>query len=99
VAESSPQDQVARLSSGYWHTQAIYVAAKLGITDALKDGPRSADELAASTGMNARSLYRLLPSSSRSSSRSAAELTELVQRRLQVTHKRDLNYPIHLNLK
>jgi len=60
VTELSPQDQVVRLASGYWHTQAIYVAAKLGIADELKDGPRSADELAASTGTNPHALYRLL---------------------------------------
>lgn len=60
MAELSPQDQVVRLASGYWHTQAIYVAAKLGIADALKDGPRSADELATSTGTHPRALYRLL---------------------------------------
>jgi hypothetical protein len=60
VPEPSPQDQVTRLASGYWHTQAIYVAAKLGIADLLAGGPRSADELAASTGANAHALYRLL---------------------------------------
>ncbi|MCI0699918.1 MAG: acetylserotonin O-methyltransferase [Planctomycetia bacterium] len=60
MTELSPQDQLSRLSSGYWHTQAVYVAAKLGIADALKDGPRSADELAALTQTNPRALYRLL---------------------------------------
>lgn len=60
MPEPSVQDQVARLASGYWHTQAIYVAAKLGIADALAGGPRSADELASSTGTNPRALYRLL---------------------------------------
>jgi hypothetical protein len=60
VAELSPQEQVIRLASGYWHTQAIYVAAKLGIADTLKSGPKSADELASATAMNPRALYRLL---------------------------------------
>ena len=60
MAELSPQDQVARLASGYWYTQAIYVAAKLGIADALAGGPKSADDLAAITTTNARALYRLL---------------------------------------
>jgi hypothetical protein len=46
--------------SGYWYTQAIYVAAKLNIADHLASGPRTADELAASTGANSRALYRLL---------------------------------------
>jgi ubiquinone/menaquinone biosynthesis C-methylase UbiE len=54
------QDQLARLVSGYWYTQTIYVAAKLGIAELLKDGPKSAQELAQATGTNARALYRLL---------------------------------------
>lgn len=60
MAELSPQEQVARLASGYWHTQAIYVAAKLGIADALAEGARTAEELAPATGTNPRALYRLL---------------------------------------
>src|SRR5688572_22620590 len=60
VADIAPQDQLNRLMSGYWHTQSIYVAAKLGIADHLKDGPRTAEQLAASTGTNPRALYRLL---------------------------------------
>lgn len=39
---------------------AIYVAAKLRIADRLKDGSRSAEELAALAGVAPRSLYRVL---------------------------------------
>jgi hypothetical protein len=46
--------------AGYWHTQAIYVAAKLRLADLLRDSPRTAAELAQATGTNTRSLYRLL---------------------------------------
>src|SRR5687768_1963875 len=53
-------DQLSRLVSGYWYTQTIYVAAKLGIADLLKDGPRFVPELAEATGTNPRALYRLL---------------------------------------
>jgi hypothetical protein len=53
-------DQLARLISGYWYTQAVYVAAKLGIAELLQDGPRSAQELAEATGAHPRALYRLL---------------------------------------
>jgi hypothetical protein len=60
VVDPSPQDELTRLMSGYWHTQAIYVAAKLGVADHLKDGPRSAEQLAVETGANPRALYRLL---------------------------------------
>ncbi len=48
------------LLTGYWLTQALYVAAKLGIADLLKDGPRPAAELASATGTDGPSLYRLL---------------------------------------
>lgn len=54
------QDQLAHLMSGYWYTQAIYVAAKLRLAELLKDGPKTADELAPAAGANARPLYRLL---------------------------------------
>ncbi len=60
MAESAPQDQLAQLMAGYWHTQAIYVAAKLRLADLLRDSPRTAAELAQATGTNTRSLYRLL---------------------------------------
>jgi hypothetical protein len=60
VPEPSPPDQVARLASGYWHTQAIYVAAKLGVADELADGPKTADEVAADVGAAPGPLYRLL---------------------------------------
>jgi len=56
----NPHDQLARLVSGYWYTQTIYVAAKLDLADLIKDGPRSAQELAEATGTNPRGLYRLL---------------------------------------
>src|SRR5262245_38348347 len=54
------QDQLARLVSGYWYTQTIYVAVKLGIADLVKDGPKEVQELAQATGTNPRALYRLL---------------------------------------
>ena len=60
MADRTPQEQVVYLASGYWHTQAIYVATKLGIADALNSGPRSAEELASTTLTNPRALYRLL---------------------------------------
>jgi hypothetical protein len=48
------------LISGYRISQAVYVAAKLGIADLLRDGPRGDEELAEATGTHARSLYRVL---------------------------------------
>jgi Dimerisation domain len=60
MTQPTPQEQLARMITGYWTSQAIYVAAKLGIADLLADGPKIADELARATGTHARSLYRLL---------------------------------------
>lgn len=41
-------------------SQCVYVAAKLGIADLLKDSHKSCSELAALTGTDTRSLYRLM---------------------------------------
>jgi hypothetical protein len=46
--------------TGYWVSQAIHVAAKLGIADLLQDGPKSSEELARAVGTDPRALYRLL---------------------------------------
>ena len=48
------------LITGYRVSQAIYVAATLGIADLLKDGPRTCDSLAAATNTHPRTLYRLM---------------------------------------
>ncbi len=48
------------MATAYWLSQAIYVAAKLGIADLLKDGPQSCVALAASTGSDTPSLFRLM---------------------------------------
>ena len=49
-----------QIATGYWVSQAIYVAAKLGIADLLKDGPQSCVALATATGADAASLFRLM---------------------------------------
>lgn len=49
-----------RLIIGYRLSQAISVAAQLGVADLLKNGPQSADELARHTGTHSPSLYRVL---------------------------------------
>jgi hypothetical protein len=56
----SPNAKMRDLLTGYWVTQAIHVAAKLGLADLIKDGPRKAEELATATGTHAPSLHRLL---------------------------------------
>jgi len=52
--------ELGRLLTGNWLTQAVHVAAHLGIADLLADGPMHADEIAAQTKTHALSLYRLL---------------------------------------
>ncbi len=54
------QLSLREMISGAKYTQLVYVAAKLGIADLLKDGPRSPDDLAESIGVNRRNLYRVL---------------------------------------
>ncbi|MGB8701987.1 MAG: methyltransferase [Thermosynechococcaceae cyanobacterium] len=49
-----------QMVNGYWISQAIFVAAKLGIADLLEAGPQRYEEIAAATGADARSIYRLL---------------------------------------
>jgi hypothetical protein len=48
------------LVRGYQRSQALVVAAELGIADLLRDGPRDAGDLAAATSTHPPSLYRLL---------------------------------------
>ncbi len=52
--------QLSQMITGTWKSQAIYAAAKLGIADLLKDGPRSVDDLAKRTDTRSELLYRLL---------------------------------------
>lgn len=53
-------DDLRRLINGYQVSQAIHVAAELGIADLLANGPRTSDELTEATGSQPRALYRLL---------------------------------------
>ena len=48
------------MATAYWVSQAIYVAAKLGVADLLVDGPQSCVALAAATRSDPSSLFRLL---------------------------------------
>src|SRR4029453_7472137 len=49
-----------QMMTGYWVSQALYVAAKLGVADLLADGPRPVEELATTTQTDASSLRRVL---------------------------------------
>jgi predicted O-methyltransferase YrrM/predicted transcriptional regulator len=47
---------------GYQKSQALFVAAQLGIADILSNGSKTAEELAKATGVNSRSIYHLMRS-------------------------------------
>jgi hypothetical protein len=58
--QPSPPQQISRMLTAYWISQALYVAAKLGLADLLQDGPRTAADLAIATQTQPRPLYRLM---------------------------------------
>jgi DNA-binding IclR family transcriptional regulator len=58
--QMSPGGILSQMLLGNRIQQAIYVAAKLGIADLLKDGPKGSEELAQTIGAHTGSLYRLL---------------------------------------
>jgi hypothetical protein len=58
--DETPTVALRRLTNGYQVTQAIHVAATLGIADLLRDGPRGSEELARATESHAPSLHRVL---------------------------------------
>ncbi|HTE85703.1 MAG TPA: methyltransferase [Dehalococcoidia bacterium] len=55
-----PHAQVIQMATAYWVSRAVYAAAYFGIADQFKDGPRSAEQLAAATGTHAGALGRVL---------------------------------------
>lgn len=52
--------RLIEMTTAAWITQALSVAATLGVADQLVDGPRPVDELAAAVGADGPSLHRLL---------------------------------------
>src|SRR5436190_2835947 len=60
MAEASTHQQLHQMITGYWISQSIYAAAKFGIADHLKDGPKAVGELAGATSTHPEALYRLL---------------------------------------
>lgn len=55
-----PPLALLELGTGAWPAQALYVVARLGVADALKDGPKSTEELARVTDAHEPSLFRVL---------------------------------------
>ena len=62
IQATPPAVFLTELAFGMKMTQALYVAAKLGVADLLAAGPRHINQLAAETETSERSLYRVLRS-------------------------------------
>jgi SAM-dependent methyltransferase len=60
TSNSSPPIAMLQMISGVWLAQLIYAAARLGIADLLKDGPKSIENIAQSTNTQVPYLYRAL---------------------------------------
>ncbi|XXX71705.1 methyltransferase [Sorangium sp. So ce134] len=60
AAALAPFVAMSQLIRGVYATQLVGVAAKLGIADLLKGGPRSSDDLAGAVGADAVALHRVL---------------------------------------
>jgi hypothetical protein len=56
----SPAQTAIQIAFGFINARALYVAAKLGVADHLKDGPKTATELAAALSVKADALYRIM---------------------------------------
>jgi O-methyltransferase domain/Dimerisation domain len=57
---NSPQQKLKRLINGFQVSQAIHVAATLGVADRLDEGPLTSAQLGKMTGSHPGALYRLL---------------------------------------
>jgi SAM-dependent methyltransferase len=55
-----PTEAMMGLITGYWVSQAVGVAAKLGVADVLADGPQPAEAVARVVGADGPALYRVL---------------------------------------
>ncbi len=58
--QAPPPARLLEMIFAFTLSRSIAVAAQFGVADILKDGPKSAEELAQSMGVHPRSLYRLL---------------------------------------
>lgn len=58
--EPPPQARMLQMITAYWVSQAIGVAARLGVADQLGQGPRSAQEVAKAVGANPSALFRVM---------------------------------------
>ena len=58
--QQGPIEILREKASGFIVARSIYAVAKLGIADLIKDGERTAEELADKAGVDANALYRIM---------------------------------------
>ena len=55
-----PPTRMLQIITGYWVSQAVGTAARLGVPDQLADGPRKSSEVAKAVGADPQALFRLM---------------------------------------
>jgi hypothetical protein len=60
MTEPDPAQTLLSLTTGYWVSRCLHVAAELGVADVLGEEPQTAEALAASLGVQAQPLGRVL---------------------------------------
>ena len=60
MAEADPAQTLLTLTTGYWVSRCLHVAAELGVPDVLGDEPQTAEALASALGVQAQPLGRVL---------------------------------------
>ncbi len=58
--ELPPPARMLQIITGYWVSQAVGTAARLGVSDQLADGPRKSSEVAKAVGADPQALFRLM---------------------------------------
>lgn len=58
--EAAASQHILQIATGYMASTALWLAARLDIAGKLANGPRSSDDLARESGVNADALYRVL---------------------------------------
>lgn len=92
---TAPEASVLELITGAWLSQAVIAAARLGIPDALADGPRSLGELARALDVDPAGLERLLRSLVEHGVFAALADGRYAQTRLSATLRSDLPRSLH----
>lgn len=60
MTEADPAQTLLTLTTGYWVSRCLHVAAELGVSDVLGDEPNTAEALAGALGVQAQPLGRVL---------------------------------------